>query len=115
MKQTTIGALAFAFLLFSTVALASETKKAILGVKGMTCAGCVYAVKSNVKKIEGISSVDVDLKEGKATIEYDPERVSPEDLAKVINKLGFEASVPKAEKTAPESELKAEDPEESKD
>ncbi len=115
MKQTTIGALAFVFLLFSTVALASDTKKATLGVKGMTCAGCAYAVKSNVKKIDGISSVDVDLKEGKATIEYDPERVSPEDLAKVINKLGFEASVPKAEETAPKRKLQAAEPEEQKD
>ncbi|MFQ5799766.1 MAG: heavy-metal-associated domain-containing protein [Bacteroidota bacterium] len=111
MKQFMIGILALTFLVFSSVALAAETKKATLGVKGMTCSGCALTVKSKVKKIEGISSIDVDLKAGKATFEYDPEKVSPEQVADEINEMGFKASVPERSKAAKEDELRSEETE----
>jgi len=104
MKQFMIGILALTFFVFSSVALAGETKKATLGVKGMTCSGCALTVKSQVKKIEGISSIDVDLKAGKATFEYDPEKVSPEQVADEINEMGFKASVPETPEAKTEEE-----------
>lgn len=86
-------AVALVGLFFSTSAFAGDAQKAILDVKGMTCVGCSAAIQSKVKKIDGISSVIVDLKAGKATIEYDAEKVTPEKVAEKINEMGYKASI----------------------
>lgn len=107
MKRFTASALAATFLLLCTVAIAGETKKSSLDVKGMTCSGCARTIKSKVQKMEGISSIDVDVKTGKATIEYDPEKVSLNRVAEEINRMGFKASTPKIRKAKPANEPKS--------
>jgi copper chaperone len=39
-------------------------------IKGMSCQHCVMAVTKALKEIEGLSSVNVDLQDGSATIEH---------------------------------------------
>lgn len=89
----------------TTIALAGETKKATLGVKGMTCSGCALSIKSRFKKVEGVSSIDVSFKNRQATVEYDPEKVSPHKFAEIINGMGYEAKL-----ELPEKEKAVEDP-----
>lgn len=60
-------------------------------VEGMTCAGCEVGVKVAVKRLAGVAFVDVSYEEGSATVTYDPEQVTPEQIVAAIEKLGYEA------------------------
>jgi cation transport ATPase len=40
----------------------------VINIKGMTCMGCVRSVKNVLEPVSGVSSVDVSLEAGQATI-----------------------------------------------
>jgi len=63
-----------------------------LAVKGMTCVSCEPTVKKALKNLPGVSGVKVSYKKGEAVIEYDPEKVTPEQMIDAINKTGYSAS-----------------------
>ena len=68
-----------------------------LPVQGMTCAGCVSHVEGALKELPGVSGVAVNLGTNKASLAYDPSRVSLSDLTRAIAEVGY--SVPTAELT----------------
>jgi copper chaperone CopZ/quercetin dioxygenase-like cupin family protein len=82
-----------ALLYLQLVFAQEEPKHCTLNVKGMTCGGCVSAVKSTISKLEGVKSVDVDLATGRAEIVYASAKLSPDDVISAINKTGFSASI----------------------
>lgn len=63
-----------------------------LAVQGMTCVSCEPTVKKALTKLPGVSGVKVSYKTGEAVIEYDPEKVTPEQMIDAINKSGYSAS-----------------------
>jgi P-type Cu+ transporter len=65
------------------------TKQTTLKVTGMHCAGCSSSVEKALKDIKGISAVKVDLKGGKATVDYDSELVNEKEMAAAVKKAGF--------------------------
>ncbi len=67
--------------------------KTTLKIEGMMCEGCVKSVKEGLEKVDGVTSVNVDLKKGIAKVEHD--NVSDETLIKAIVDTGFRASVKK--------------------
>ncbi|XP_048883915.1 copper-transporting ATPase 1 [Brienomyrus brachyistius] len=71
-----------------------------LVVRGMTCASCVHKIESNLMKNEGVVYASVALATNKAHIKYDPEVTGPRDLIKLIENLGFEASLVKRDRSA---------------
>ncbi|KAF8021828.1 hypothetical protein BT93_G2080 [Corymbia citriodora subsp. variegata] len=52
---------------------------------GMSCEGCVGAVKRVLGKMEGVESFDIDLKEQKVTVKGD---VQPDAVLKTVSKTG---------------------------
>ena len=64
---------------------------ATLDVSGMTCAVCVGRVENAISKINGISSVSVNLARGVANFSGD---VETETVIQAINKSGYSASIP---------------------
>ncbi|MFC9893139.1 heavy-metal-associated domain-containing protein [Nocardia sp. NPDC127579] len=48
--------------------MSTATSTATVTVKGMTCGGCANNVRTAVGKIDGVSSVDIDLGSGLVTI-----------------------------------------------
>lgn len=75
---------------------AATTATTTLVVKGMTCGGCVAAVKVQLRKTEGVTAFDVSLDKGEAVVTFDPDKTTPEKIAASVSKTGFEASVRKA-------------------
>ncbi|HUP94747.1 MAG TPA: heavy-metal-associated domain-containing protein [Burkholderiales bacterium] len=61
-----------------------------LGIKGMTCGGCVASVQRVLKALDGVDTVDVSLEREQATIEYESGRVDPVRLRAVIEDAGYE-------------------------
>lgn len=65
-------------------------KKATIKVLGMTCAACSRRVEMALSKLEGVSSSTVNLVAEKATVEYDSEKLSIDDIVKTVEKTGYE-------------------------
>ena len=82
-----------ALLLSMPLAWAGEPAKATLRVEGMTCGGCVAAVKIQLKRTEGVTAYEVSLEKAEAEVSYDSAKTSPEQIAESVSKTGFSASV----------------------
>ena len=81
-----------------TAIAAESTAKTTLAIKGMTCGGCVAAVKLQLKKTDGVTAYDVSLEKAEAEVSYDPSRTEPRKIAESVSKTGFTASVKEEEK-----------------
>ncbi len=62
-----------------------------LKIKGMTCDGCVKAVKGRLAAVRGVSGVEVHLAGGEANITADPVEVQVRDLLEAVRAAGYEA------------------------
>uniref|UniRef100_A0A671U628 P-type Cu(+) transporter n=2 Tax=Sparus aurata TaxID=8175 RepID=A0A671U628_SPAAU len=71
-----------------------------LVVRGMTCASCVHKIESSLMREKGIIYASVALATNKAHIKFDSEIIGPRDIIKLIENLGFEASLVKRDRTA---------------
>jgi Cu+-exporting ATPase len=65
------------------------TKEASIKVTGMTCAMCVATIEKALKKLEGVEEAVVNLGTETATVKYDPEKVSLEQIIKAIEDTGY--------------------------
>src|SRR6266704_923194 len=87
-----------AFLFSSSVGAADATSKTTLTIKGMTCGGCVAAVKLQLRKTDGVTAYDVSLEKGEAEVTYDPAKTEPKKIAESVSTTGFQATVKGEEK-----------------
>ena len=60
-------------------------------IKGMTCASCSSTVERVTRKMDGVTRSEVNLATNKMTIEYEEEKVSPEDIMNRVERAGFAA------------------------
>lgn len=60
-----------------------------INVEGMSCNHCVECIKKAAGSLNGVIEVSVDLKEGKVTLEYDPERIDLETIKDIIEDQGY--------------------------
>ncbi|EDL63100.1 heavy metal translocating P-type ATPase [Bacillus sp. SG-1] len=67
------------------------TEKAEFDITGMTCAACATRIEKGLSKTDGVSSANVNLALEKATVEYNPALITPSDLIKKVDKLGYGA------------------------
>jgi copper chaperone CopZ len=65
-----------------------------LHVEGMTCASCKVAVRTALTKLGGVKDAKVDVATKSATIDYDPTKVTLQELVDAVNRLGYQASLP---------------------
>ncbi len=65
-------------------------KQISIPVEGMSCAACVARVERALKNTPGVADTAVNLVTGKASIEFDPQKVSVEQLVKIIRELGYQ-------------------------
>ena len=72
-----------------------DSAQTVLTIKGMTCGGCVGAVKAQLKKTKGVTGYDVNLEKGEADVTFDPTATDPDTIAASVSKTGFEAEVKK--------------------
>lgn len=71
------------------VSRAQSPKKATLPITGMTCANCVASVEKGLRRLEGVRDVDVNLALERASVEFDPARISRSDLVEQVQKVGY--------------------------
>lgn len=61
-----------------------------IGVRGMTCQGCVANVKRVLEEIDGVERANVTLKPAQANVGYVPGRVDAARLRSAIEEAGYE-------------------------
>lgn len=78
----------------------SEAQRAMqhttLGVTGMTCAACSNRIEKQLNKMDGVEA-QVNLTTEKATVNYDPEKISIEEITKKIENIGYGVIMEKTE------------------
>ena len=60
-----------------------------LEVKGMTCGACARRIQKAVTGLSGVQKVEVDLAQGRVTVEHD-EQQGTASVAAAITKSGYE-------------------------
>ncbi|KAL9422381.1 hypothetical protein AB3S75_034618 [Citrus x aurantiifolia] len=65
---------------------------------GMSCEGCVGAVKRVLGKMDGVETFDIDLKEQKVTVKGN---VQPDAVLQTVSKTGKKTAFWEEEKAAP--------------
>ena len=73
-------------------------------VTGMTCAACQANVTRAVKKLDGVSDVDVSLLAGRMTVKYDEGKVSADTIAQAVRAVGYGAELEGAQTGGKEGE-----------
>ncbi|MCP2275168.1 MULTISPECIES: heavy-metal-associated domain-containing protein [Nocardia] len=61
-------------------------------VKGMTCGHCVSSVKTEIGKIDGVTSVDVDLATGAVRVDS-AAPLAEADVVAAVDEAGYEVAV----------------------
>jgi P-type Cu+ transporter len=70
------------------------TSTADIEVTGMTCAACSGRIQRTLEKTPGVSSANVNLMTGSATVGYDPATVTVDRLVETIRGTGYGAELP---------------------
>lgn len=65
------------------------TKRTVIKIGGMHCAGCVTAIQGYVSDLPGVSKVEVNLATEKAALEYDHSKVKLDTIEKAIEEVGY--------------------------
>ncbi len=58
-------------------------------VSGMTCGHCVSAVEGEIRKLDGVTGVDVDLPSGSVTVTSEAE-LDPGVVKAAVDEAGYE-------------------------
>jgi copper chaperone CopZ len=66
-----------------------RTKKESYLVQGMTCSGCERTVSRVVGNLEGVKTAKADLTSATVSIEYDPGKVTIDQIKNAINGVGY--------------------------
>ena len=66
-------------------------KKVLLKIGGMTCSACSSGLEKYLNRQDGIKVASVNLVMNNASIEYDENKLSLEDIEKFVFKAGFES------------------------
>jgi len=67
----------------------SNTKQLTLPITGMTCANCVATVERNLKKLDGVQSAVVNLSSERASVEFEPGKLTLQDVIARVDRAGY--------------------------
>lgn len=65
------------------------TETRVFAIEGMSCEGCVNTITTALKAVPGVKSVEVSLKDKKATVVADS--VLPQTIEDAVAKAGYKA------------------------
>ncbi len=72
-----------------------KLQRVTIPVEGMSCATCEIAVRSALKRVDGVASAHVSVATRTATVDYESAKTDPNKLVAAINSTGYRASVPR--------------------
>jgi len=94
--------IAVLFVLFPAALIAQDKEKTTETVKyktSITCKDCVNTIMASLPKEKGIKDVKCDVATKEVSVTYQKDKNNPEQIQKVIEKLGYTAKVVTPENT----------------
>jgi P-type Cu+ transporter len=79
--------------------MSTSTTHVELPIEGMTCASCANRIERGLNKVDGVTAT-VNYATERATVEYDPVTVEPEQLIGAVEAAGYSAQLPGSEPVA---------------
>ncbi|XP_074651916.1 copper-transporting ATPase 1-like [Tubulanus polymorphus] len=71
-----------------------KIKDCIINILGMTCHSCVQNIEDQISRNAGIVHIRVSLENKLATVKYNTDTTTAEEIRDLIDDMGFEASLP---------------------
>lgn len=71
----------------------TATATTTFAIEGMTCGACTSAVEGGFKGVDSILKFNISLLAERAVITYDETKISPEEIAEIIEDRGFDATI----------------------
>jgi heavy metal translocating P-type ATPase len=68
---------------------AEKTESLMLKVGGMSCSFCSESIRKAYRRTHGVVDASVSLAHEEALIQYDPDRVTPQELSDTLRSLGY--------------------------
>lgn len=65
-----------------------NSKAAYLAVSGMGCASCAMRVRNGLLSLDGVLLAEIQLERGIATVAYDPQTLTTQDLIQAVASSG---------------------------
>ncbi|MFZ0240212.1 MAG: heavy metal translocating P-type ATPase [Desulfobacterales bacterium] len=72
-------------------------RKANLPITGMTCANCAANIERGLRKLDGVTAVNVNFASEKAAVDFDPQKLAVGNLIQKIEKMGYGIGTAKVE------------------
>ncbi len=66
-------------------------RRAAFRVRGMDCAEEVSLLRRTLSEVEGVTELHFDVMQARMEVEYDPQRVTPEDILTAVERAGMSA------------------------
>ena len=70
---------------------AVQTQRVKFAIENMTCATCPITVKTAMKRVRGVQSVEIDFNQKTAIVLFDPSVATVSDIASASTKAGYPA------------------------
>jgi Cu+-exporting ATPase len=67
--------------------------QATLQITGMTCAACANRIEKGLARLEGVTQAAVNYAMETAKVEFEPSRISVQDMVKKVEQLGYQAEL----------------------
>lgn len=67
-------------------------EKITLNIQGMHCGSCSVGIQMLTSQMDGVKSAEVSYEGKKGVFEFDPAKVTKEQIIKGIEELGYKAS-----------------------
>lgn len=78
----------------------SATQTATLSIEGMTCAACPLTVKAVLRKVEGVTEIDIHYKRREAVVTFDDAATSTNALTEATANAGYPSRLETVHTTA---------------
>jgi Cu+-exporting ATPase len=74
-----------------------NAKTIIMPVTGMSCSNCALTIESNVRKLPGVSGVNIDFSGEKLTVVFNPSVLNENDIIASVKRIGYGVATGKLE------------------
>lgn len=98
-KSLLIPAIVFCTLFSSGLLVAGE-KTVEISLPTIQCGTCVKTIGKALNKVEGFTSIDIDIENHKATVIFDDTKTDLSKIEDAISGAGYDANDKKADQTA---------------
>ena len=86
----------------------TSSERLELALEGMTCSSCANRIERKLNKLDGVQAT-VNYATEKATVQFDPQRASSDDLVGAVEAAGYKARMPRPAQTEEDESESAED------